>query len=72
MITIGVGAPEAGWPPFVEWLSRQGVEPTMCTQITFDPETLNAEVLLFKTKDKIATYRKRIQLISLPPRKTGS
>jgi len=50
MITIDTNSPERGWPPFIEWLSNQGITPTDAKSITFDPESLTATVTLFKTR----------------------
>jgi len=81
-ITIDTNSPERGWPPFLEWLANQGVDPTQVKSVTFDPDSLDAEVVVHKLRDgklyvedgedgEIATEARKVELSSLPPRRAA-
>jgi|GEM_PF-4373075 len=78
-ITIDTNSPERGWPPFLEWLSNQGVDPYQVNAVMFDPDSLEAEVIVHKLRDgklyvengDVATETRKVQFSSPPPRRAA-
>lgn len=69
--TIGIRDPECGWEPFTTWLDEQGVDPTQAVSITWDDETLDADVDVFSRSNRSRTHTRPIKLKSLPPRRAA-
>jgi hypothetical protein len=75
VVTIGVGGPEQGWPPFGEWLREQGLDWHQVRTVTIDQATLEASAVVFKLRggkpyavdDEVATKTVTFRAKTAPP-----
>jgi len=79
-ITIDVRSPERAWPPFMEWMLSQDLDPEDTRAITIDPTDMAAVVTLIKRvhgqsyleNGDVATNEIQVPISSLPPRRADT
>lgn len=74
--TFQAGDPEQGWPPFMDWLRQQGLDPNDVRAVTVDVDAMSMVVTRFRYRDgkhyvindEVVTYQETRSITSVPPR----
>lgn len=77
MIVIDNHSPESGWPPFVEWLRSNKIEPEDCRSVTVhDDGWLTVEMYAYDRdgrrpldplSEELCCYKRTARAIPAPP-----